>query len=165
MGVVSQYSGNSFGNPWPTIRTLPLPATDAAFNATCPDKWLSSMGDIDRQRPTDRLNDLCYRFFTPQSRNHDDQFTVMLEQELKLFNTYIEIIGINISMVTRVLSKDFTLIHDENLERIHAQFDVLRSTCPVAHTKANGGYWIRSRYEDVQRCATNHEMFVSSSLL
>lgn len=88
-GVVSQYSGNGFGTPWPTISTLPLPASDAAFNATCPDKWLSSMGDIDIQRPTDRLNDLCYRFFTPQSRDHDDQFAIMLEQELELFNTKI----------------------------------------------------------------------------
>jgi hypothetical protein len=89
-GVVSQYSGNGFGTPWPTISTLPLPASDAAFNATCPDKWLSSMGDIDRQRPTDhRLNDLCYRFFAPQSRDHDDQFAIMLEQELELFNTKV----------------------------------------------------------------------------
>ncbi|RAO68402.1 uncharacterized protein BHQ10_004414 [Talaromyces amestolkiae] len=88
-GVVSQYSGNGFGTPWPSISTLPLPASDAAFNATSPDKWLLSIGDIDRQRRTDSLNDLCYRFFAPQNRDHDDQFTIILEQELELFNTKI----------------------------------------------------------------------------
>lgn len=66
------------------------------------------------------------------------------------------------NMVTRVLPEDFTLIPDENPEKIHAQFDELRSRCPVAHTTASGGYWVLSRYEDVQRCATDHEMFVSS---
>jgi cytochrome P450 len=65
-------------------------------------------------------------------------------------------------MVTRVSPEDFTLIPDENPEKIHAQFDALRSKCPVAHSTTNGGYWVLSRYEDVQCWATDHEMFVSS---
>jgi len=57
---------------------------------------------------------------------------------------------------------DFTLVKDDNPLDVHAQFDDLRSRCPMAFTSDNGGFWMLSKYEDVKRCASDHKFFVSS---
>lgn len=38
---------------------------------------------------------------------------------------------------------------------------MLRS-CPVAHSESHGGFWILSKYEDVQSAARNHEVYSSA---
>jgi cytochrome P450 len=45
---------------------------------------------------------------------------------------------------------------------IYAQFDTLRSKCPVAYTSQMGGYWMLTRYEDVKNCASDTSTFISS---
>ncbi|KAJ5831901.1 hypothetical protein N7474_000212 [Penicillium riverlandense] len=57
---------------------------------------------------------------------------------------------------------DFRLIESNDPAEIHAQFDHLRSQCPVAHTSENGGFWMLSRYEDVKNCASDSRSFISS---
>lgn len=57
---------------------------------------------------------------------------------------------------------DFRSIEDNDPAEIYKQFDQLRSECPIAHTSENGGFWLLSRYEDVRRCASDHNFFVSS---
>jgi cytochrome P450 len=59
-------------------------------------------------------------------------------------------------------TEDFFLVHDDNPDDIYAQFDELRSRCPVAHTSEKGGYWILTKYDDVKRCASDHNNFISS---
>jgi cytochrome P450 len=59
-------------------------------------------------------------------------------------------------------TEDFSLIKDNNPGDIHAQFDRLRSQCPVAYTSENGGFWLLSRYEDVKSCASDSNFFISS---
>ena len=57
---------------------------------------------------------------------------------------------------------DFTLVEDNNPEKIYAQFAELRSKCPVAHTTENGGFYLLTRYEDVKAAASDTETFISS---
>jgi cytochrome P450 len=57
---------------------------------------------------------------------------------------------------------DFSLVPDDNPSSIHAQFDALRTKCPLAYTSSNRGFWMLTRYDDVKRCASNHALFVSS---
>ncbi|KAJ5611118.1 hypothetical protein N7510_007837 [Penicillium lagena] len=57
---------------------------------------------------------------------------------------------------------DFRLVESNDPTEIYAQFDHLRSKCPVAHTSDNGGFWMLSRYEDVKNCASDCSLFVSS---
>jgi cytochrome P450 len=45
---------------------------------------------------------------------------------------------------------------------IYAQFDSLRSTCPVAYSSQMGGYWMLTRYDDIKTCAADTATFISS---
>jgi cytochrome P450 len=47
-------------------------------------------------------------------------------------------------------------------DEIYAQFDSLRSTCPVAYSSEMGGYWMLTRYEDIKNCAADTATFISS---
>ena len=44
-------------------------------------------------------------------------------------------------------------------------YGALRDRCPVAHSDVYGGFFILSRYEDIESAAKNHQMFSSRSLL
>jgi cytochrome P450 len=65
-------------------------------------------------------------------------------------------------MLFTSVDDDFTLIDDNNPQKIYAQFDNLRKFCPVAHTSQNGGFWLLTRYEDVKRAASDTDTFISS---
>jgi len=60
------------------------------------------------------------------------------------------------------LKSDFELSESSNPLEIYAQFDDLRTTCPVAYTSQMGGYWMLTRYEDVKNCASDTATFISS---
>lgn len=45
---------------------------------------------------------------------------------------------------------------------LHAQFDHLRSTCPLAYTEDKGGFWLLTRYVDIKAAASDHTTFISS---
>jgi cytochrome P450 len=43
-------------------------------------------------------------------------------------------------------------------------YDELRTSCPVAHSDAHGGFFVLSRYEDIEAAARDHETFSSRSI-
>ena len=43
-------------------------------------------------------------------------------------------------------------------------YDGLREQCPVAHSDAYGGFFVLSRYEDIEAAARDHETFSSRSI-
>ena len=43
-------------------------------------------------------------------------------------------------------------------------YDGLRAQCPVAHSDAYGGFFVLSRYEDIEAAARDHETFSSRSI-
>jgi cytochrome P450 len=43
-------------------------------------------------------------------------------------------------------------------------YEALREQCPVAHSDRHGGYFVFSRYADIENAARDHETFSSSSL-
>jgi cytochrome P450 len=57
---------------------------------------------------------------------------------------------------------DFELSDTETPSEIYAQFDTLRSSCPVAYSSQMGGYWMLTRYEDIKNCAADTSTFISS---
>jgi cytochrome P450 len=59
-------------------------------------------------------------------------------------------------------SSDFEHSDASIPSEIYAQFDALRSTCPIAYNSQMGGYWMLTRYEDVKECATDTATFISS---
>ncbi|OOQ91400.1 cytochrome P450 [Penicillium brasilianum] len=64
--------------------------------------------------------------------------------------------------ITTSSDDDFSLIEDNNPDKIYEQFDQLRTECPVAHTSQTGGFWLLTRYDDVKRAASDTDTFVSS---
>jgi len=57
---------------------------------------------------------------------------------------------------------DFDLDSPEFAEHYNEVLDALLEHCPVAHSKAFGGYWVVSRAEDFKRCATDYTTFTST---
>jgi cytochrome P450 len=57
---------------------------------------------------------------------------------------------------------DFDLDSKEFAEHYDEVIDALLEKCPVAHGKANGGYWVVSRAEDFKKCAQDYETFTST---
>lgn len=45
---------------------------------------------------------------------------------------------------------------------LHEQLATMRATCPVAHSKQHGGFWVVTRYDDVVRVARDWETFSSA---
>lgn len=56
----------------------------------------------------------------------------------------------------------FELVESNDPDKIYEQFDSLRSTCPVAHTSALGGFYMLTRYEDIKAAASDTTTFISS---
>ncbi|MHB1582886.1 MAG: cytochrome P450 [Acidimicrobiales bacterium] len=44
-------------------------------------------------------------------------------------------------------------------------YEALRQRCPVAHSDVYGGFFVLTRYEDIETAARNHQTFSSRSLL
>ncbi|HVE25394.1 MAG TPA: cytochrome P450 [Sporichthya sp.] len=57
---------------------------------------------------------------------------------------------------------DFDLDSPEFNENYDEVLDTLLEKCPVAHSKAFGGYWFVSRAEDFRRCASDYETFTTT---
>ncbi|KAF1814248.1 putative cytochrome P450 [Eremomyces bilateralis CBS 781.70] len=57
---------------------------------------------------------------------------------------------------------DFHIDPSNNPAVLHAQFDHLRSTCPLAFTLDKGGFWLLTRYADIKASAADHNTFISS---
>jgi len=57
---------------------------------------------------------------------------------------------------------DFDLDSKEFTEHYDEVIDALLDKCPVAHSKAYGGYWVVSRAEDFKKCAQDYETFTST---
>ncbi|KAE8327785.1 cytochrome P450 [Aspergillus sergii] len=54
------------------------------------------------------------------------------------------------------------LVHSNDPEKIYREYDHLRSTCPVAHVDAHGGYWILTKYTDIKATASDNSKFISA---
>lgn len=46
----------------------------------------------------------------------------------------------------------------------HAFYETLQGECPVAHSDANGGFWMLSRFDDITRALQDGEVFSSRHL-
>jgi cytochrome P450 len=57
---------------------------------------------------------------------------------------------------------DFDPLISNNPSHIYAEYDKLRSSCPVAYTNQYNGYWLLSRYEDVKQIALDGTTYISS---
>jgi len=57
--------------------------------------------------------------------------------------------------------EEMDLFAEDQREQMLEAFDVARQTCPVVHTKADGGYYVVTRYEDVRTVCTTPEVFSS----
>lgn len=57
---------------------------------------------------------------------------------------------------------DFDPLTNNDPTRIYAEYDQLRSSCPVAYTNKYSGYWLLSRYEDVKQVALDSTTYISS---
>jgi len=56
---------------------------------------------------------------------------------------------------------DFDPLATDDPSRIYADYDKLRSSCPLSRTSQYGGYWQFTRYEDVKAAAIDHCTFIS----
>ena len=57
-------------------------------------------------------------------------------------------------------AESFSTAHDfdagiDDFDAVHALFGDLRSKCPVAHSNDLGGFWLFTRYEDVERAISD----------
>ncbi|PMD34966.1 putative cytochrome P450 [Hyaloscypha variabilis F] len=57
---------------------------------------------------------------------------------------------------------DFDPLESNDPSHIYAEYDKLRTTCPVAFTDRYNGFWLLSRYEDVKSVALDGTIFISS---
>lgn len=57
---------------------------------------------------------------------------------------------------------DFDPLVSDDPSRIYAEYDSLRSRCPVAYTNQYNGYWLLTRYDDVKKAASDGRTFISS---
>ncbi|MBO0731335.1 MAG: hypothetical protein J2P57_18905, partial [Acidimicrobiaceae bacterium] len=46
----------------------------------------------------------------------------------------------------------------------HAVYRKLREACPVAHSDRHGGFWVLSRYDDIDAAARDHDTFSSTKI-
>ena len=57
---------------------------------------------------------------------------------------------------------DFDPLTSNDPNHIYAEYDKLRSSCPVAYTNQYSGYWLLSRYDDVKQVALDGTTYISS---
>jgi cytochrome P450 len=60
------------------------------------------------------------------------------------------------------LTDDFNPLPPETFNSSHEDFARLRGECPVAHTKAWGGFWALTRYDDVVGVLRDYQTFTTS---
>jgi len=60
------------------------------------------------------------------------------------------------------MKDDFDPLESNDPSHIYAEYDKLRSQCPVAHTSQYNGYWLLSRYDDVKSVAMDGATYISS---
>jgi cytochrome P450 len=58
--------------------------------------------------------------------------------------------------------QDFDATAEERWGSAHAELRKLRGQCPVAHTDAFNGFWLLTKYEDIDRALHQPETFVTS---
>lgn len=61
-----------------------------------------------------------------------------------------------------VALNDFDPLGSDDPTKIYAEYDKLRTKCPVAYTEQYSGFWLLTRYEDVKRAAMDGKTFISS---
>lgn len=57
---------------------------------------------------------------------------------------------------------DFNPLAPETFDSANAEYARLRSTCPVAHSDAWGGFWALMKHDDVAAAAADWETFITS---
>ncbi|MEG3143060.1 cytochrome P450 [Sphingomonas sp. RT2P30] len=57
---------------------------------------------------------------------------------------------------------DFNPLAPETFDSANAEYGRLRSTCPVAHSDAWGGFWALMKHDDVAAAAADWETFITS---
>ncbi len=57
---------------------------------------------------------------------------------------------------------DFDPLAPETFDSANAEYGRLRSTCPVAHSEAWGGFWALMKHDDVAAAAADWETFITS---
>jgi len=57
---------------------------------------------------------------------------------------------------------DFDALAPETFDSPHEEFHRLRSSCPVAHSDAWGGFWAVTRYDDVAALASDSRQYITS---
>jgi hypothetical protein len=62
-------------------------------------------------------------------------------------------------------ARNFSLYDPEIMADPHAVYDELRSTCPVAHSDRDEGFWIASRYADVVAATKDPATFSSRYIM
>ncbi len=62
----------------------------------------------------------------------------------------------------RELPDEFNPSASDDPDDVHALYRGLRSSCPVAHSGAYGGFWALTRYEQVREAALDDSRFISS---
>ena len=61
------------------------------------------------------------------------------------------------------MSQDFNPLCPETFDSPHVEYERLRSTCPVAHSDAWGGFWALMKHDDVAAAAADWRTFITSS--
>ncbi|MGZ8335916.1 MAG: cytochrome P450 [Allosphingosinicella sp.] len=59
-------------------------------------------------------------------------------------------------------SQDFDPLLPETFDSAHADYERLRTQCPVAHTEAWGGFWALTKHADVAAAAADSGTFITS---
>ena len=65
-------------------------------------------------------------------------------------------------MTASAPTQDFDPLLPEDFDSANATYTALRSSCPVAHTDAWGGFWALLSYADVKAAATDYNTFITS---
>ncbi len=65
-------------------------------------------------------------------------------------------------MFTTAQHEDFDALAPEDFDSPYRMYAELRSGCPVAHTKAWGGFWAFMRYEDVANAAADYRTYTTT---
>lgn len=66
------------------------------------------------------------------------------------------------AIVVVTTMQDFDPLRPETFDSAHADYARLRSTCPVAHSEAWGGFWALMKHADVALAAADSTTFITS---
>ena len=65
-------------------------------------------------------------------------------------------------LFTQVRIDSSAAITSDNPSLIHAEYDLLRTLCPIAYTNNYSGYYLLTRYADIKSAALDSATFISS---